>query len=244
MLGALLLCAVMAWAAPPPAPIQVTWLGHAAFEIVSPGGKRILIDPFLKDDPATPAAFKDPRRYKPDAILVSHSHFDHSADVLEIATLSGAPVISAFEWVKTLSLPDKQSWGGNVGGTFTVGDVAVHLVPAMHSSEPGGRPMGFVLTFSDGRSLYHTGDTWLFGDMALIEAVYHPKIILLNVGGGPYTEDPAAAALAVKKFFRPAVIVPMHFGTFPPLAKQADVEAAFAKDKRLQLMKPGETRTF
>ncbi len=225
-------------------PITVTWLGHAAFEIVSPGGKRIMIDPFLKGDPATPQAFKDLRRYKPDAILVTHAHFDHSADALELATLSEAPVIGVFEWVKSLGLPDKQSWGGNVGGTFVVGDVTVHLVPAMHSSDPGGRPIGFVLSFSDGRSLYHTGDTWIFGDMELIQALYHPKIILLGVGGGPFTEDPATAALAVKKYFKPDAIIPMHYGTFPPLAKEEDVAEAFKKDKRLQIMKPGESRVF
>ncbi len=243
----LLLCLTLAGpsyaATPGPAPIAVTWLGHAAFEIVSPGGKHILIDPFLKDDPATPEAFKDPHRYKPDAILVTHSHFDHLGDTIEIATLSGAPVISVFELVKSLNLTDKQNWGGNIGGVFQIGDVTVHLVPAMHSSEPGV-PVGFVLTFADGRTLYDTGDTWIFGDMSLIEMIYHPKIILLNTGGGPYTEDPATAALAIHKYFKPDVIVPMHYGTWPPLAKEVDVRAAFAKDKRLQVMTPGQTKTF
>ena len=70
------------------------------------------------------------------------------------------------------------------------GDVTVHVVPAVHSSDPGGRPLGFVLEFADGRTLYHTGDTWVFGDMALIEELYHPNILLFGVGGGPYTQDP------------------------------------------------------
>ena len=225
-------------------PIKVTWLGHAAFEVVSPGGQRILIDPFLKGNPATPAAFKDLSRYKPNAILVSHSHPDHSADAAELAKASGAPVVSAFEWVKTLGLPDGQQWGGNVGGSFTVGDVVIHLVPAMHSSDPAGRPVGFVLTFADGRSLYHSGDTWIFGDMALIQELYHPSILLLNAGGGPYVEDPKTAALAVKKYFKPETIVPMHYATWPVLASEDQVRAAFAGDKRLQVMKPGETREF
>ena len=97
-------------------------------------------------------------------------------------------VISSYEWVNTLGLPAKQAMRGNVGGTFKVGDVTVHLVPAMHSSDPGGRPLGFVLEFADGRTLYHTGDTWLFGDMSLIQEMYRPGIILLGVGGGPYTQ--------------------------------------------------------
>lgn len=244
---ALLCLAALLGAAPATAAekaLKVTWLGHAAFEIVSPGGKRLLIDPFLKPNPATPAAYKDLGRYKPDAILVSHSHNDHSADALELAKASGAPVIGVFEWVTELDLPEAQKWGGNVGGRFEVGDVTIHLVPAMHSSNPGGRPLGFVLTFKDGRSLYHTGDTWIFGDMALIQELYHPEILLLNVGGGPYVQDPATAALAVKKYFDPKVIVPMHFGTFPPLAKEADVRKVFEDDKRLVLMKPGESRSF
>lgn len=224
--------------------IKVTWLGHAAFEVVSPGGTHILIDPFLKQNPSTPTEDKDLSRYKPAAILVSHSHFDHSADAAEIAKASGAPVIGTFDYVKSLGLPDAQATGGNVGGTFTIGDVKVNLVPAMHSSDPGGRPLGFVLTFSDGRTLYHTGDTWIFGDMALIQELYRPSIILLNVGGGPFTEDPKTAALAIKKYFSPEAIVPMHFATFPGLSSEADVRAAFPDDKRLQVMKPGETRSF
>lgn len=226
------------------APFKVTWLGHAAFEVVSPGGTDLLIDPFLTQDPATPAADKDLSKYKPAAILVTHSHGDHVGDTVAIAKASGAKVIAAYELASTFGLPDSQTVGCNVGGRIQVGDVTIHAVPAMHGSTPGGRPMGFVLTFKDGRSLYHTGDTWIFGDMALIQELYHPNVLLLCVGGGPYTEDPATAALAVKKYFHPSVIVPMHYGTFPPLAKEAEVRKAFAGDKRLHVMKPGETLSF
>jgi L-ascorbate metabolism protein UlaG (beta-lactamase superfamily) len=225
-------------------PFQVTWLGHAAFEVRSSGGTRILIDPFLKQNGRTPEEFKNLSRYKPNAILVTHSHMDHSADALEIAKASGAPVISAFEWVDALDLPDAQKLGCNVGGTFKVGDIAIHVVPAMHSSAPSGRPVGFVLTFADGRSLYHTGDTWIFGDMALIQEIYHPNVILLNVGGGYYGADPKTAALSIKKYFSPQTIVPMHFGTFPVLATEADVAAAFKGDPRLLMMTPGQTKEF
>jgi L-ascorbate metabolism protein UlaG (beta-lactamase superfamily) len=228
--------------------IQVRWLGHAAFEIVSPGGTRVLIDPFITGNPSTPDSLKRLARYegatKPAAILVTHSHGDHAGDAAALAKSTGAPVIGAYDWVGSLKLPESQSWGGNVGGKFQVGDVTVHLVPAMHGSDPGGRPTGFVLAFGDGRTLYHTGDTWIFTDMALIQELYHPTIILLNVGGGPYTQDPATAALAIRKYFSPATVVPMHFGTFPPLAKDAEVQKAFAGDKRLVMMKPGEWRRF
>ncbi len=227
--------------------IQVRWLGHATFEITSPGGTRILIDPFITGNPATPDSLKSLARFngagKPAAILVSHAHSDHALDAKAIAQASGAPVISAYEYVASLGLPEAQAEGGNVGGTFKVGDVTVHLVPAMHSSEPG-RALGFVLEFADGRTLYHTGDTWIFGDMALIESLYHPAIILLNAGGGPYTETPATAALAIRRYFHPTKIVPMHYGTFPGLATEADVRKAFAGDQRLVVMHPGETRRF
>jgi L-ascorbate metabolism protein UlaG (beta-lactamase superfamily) len=224
--------------------IQVTCLGHATFLVESSGGTRIMIDPWLRQNPATPDVLKDPTRYRLNAVLVTHSHFDHAGDAVEIAKSAKAPLISAYEWVNAQNLPDDLKMGGNVGGTFKIGDVTVHLVPAMHSSEPSGRALGFVLTFADGRSLYHTGDTWIFGDMALIQELYHPNVILIGVGGGPYGEDPATAKLAIDKYFKPDVIVPMHYGTFPALAQQAQVDAAFGADKRVVKMKGGDQQDF
>jgi L-ascorbate metabolism protein UlaG (beta-lactamase superfamily) len=227
--------------------VMVRWLGHAAFEVESPGGTKLVIDPFIKDNPATPEPLKKLERYKdidkPHAILVSHSHGDHSADAKEIAKLSGAPVIGMVELVASLKLSPEQSKGGNVGGEIRVGDVSVHLVPATHSSESGS-PIGFVIEFAGGRTLYHTGDTWIMSDMALIEEVHHPDIILTCAGGGPYTQNPKVAALAMKKFFKPSVIVPMHYATFPVLASEADVRAGFASDSRAVIMKPGDLKTF
>jgi L-ascorbate metabolism protein UlaG (beta-lactamase superfamily) len=206
---------------PPAGKITITWLGHASFLVTSPGGTQLLLDPFLKQNPTTPDSLKDSSRYHPAAILVTHSHFDHSADAKAIAMASGAPVVAAYDWAQTLGLPAAQVMGVNVGGTVKVGDVTIHAVPAVHGSVPDGRPMGFVLQFTDGRKLYDTGDTWIFGDMALIQELYQPAIILLNVGGGPFTENPQVAALAVRKYFHPTVIIPMHYATFPALASVA-----------------------
>ncbi len=176
--------------------IQITWLGHAAFEIVSSGGTRILIDPFLKENPATPAEFKDLSRYKPNFILVTHSHGDHLGDAIEIAKASKAKLVAVNmpALFQKEGLPEELIQTVNVGGTLALGDVKVYVVPAMHGSEPSGRPVGYVVEFSDGRSVYHQGDTWIFGDMALIQEFYHPNIILMNTGGRAYGQSPEIAS--------------------------------------------------
>jgi len=227
--------------------VKLRWLGHAAFELISPGGTRLLIDPFITSNPVTPPELKDLSRYKsadkPAAILVSHSHGDHLGDAKAIAQSSGAPVIGMVELVASLALPDEQGKGGNIGGAIRAGDVTVHLVPATHSSGSGS-PIGFVIELADGKTIYHTGDTWIMSDMALIEEVHHPALILICCGGGPYTQNPRVAALAIRKFFKPVAFVPMHFGTFPVLEGEAEVKKAFAGDSRLVLMKPGDSRVI
>ena len=136
--------------------VKLRWIGHAAFEIESSGGTKLLIDPFITDNPVAPAPLKNLDRYKsadkPSAICVSHSHGDHSANAKEIARMTGAPVIGMIEWVTSLKLSAEQSKGGNIGGEFRVGDVSVHLVPATHSTD-GGSPIGFVIEFADNRTL-------------------------------------------------------------------------------------------
>jgi L-ascorbate metabolism protein UlaG (beta-lactamase superfamily) len=226
--------------------IQITWLGHAAFEIVSSGGTRILIDPFLKENPATPVEFKDLSRYKPNFILVTHSHGDHMGDAIEIAKASKAKLVTVNfpALFQKESLPEELVQTVNVGGTVVLNDLKVHVVPAMHGSEPSGRPCGFVVEFSDGRSVYHQGDTWIFGDMALIQEFYHPNIILMNTGGKAYGQSPAVAMTAINRYFKPQTIIPMHYASLPTLSTEAEVRAAIAKDRRVIFMKPGETRNF
>ena len=223
-------------------------MGHAAFEIVSPGGTRLLIDPWIGENPAIPASFKDSTHYstrgiRPDAILVTHAHADHDADVARIARFSNAKVIATGDHIEAMKIPDGHYATINIGGMQHVGDVDIYAVPAMHSVTPG-HALGYVLRFAGGRTLYDSGDTWLFGDMSLIEKMFHPSIILIASGGGRAGEDPATAAEAIQMYFHPDVVIPMHWGALPPpFATEAQVRKAFAREKRTRILVPGvETR--
>jgi L-ascorbate metabolism protein UlaG (beta-lactamase superfamily) len=224
--------------------IQITWLGHAAFELVSSGGTNILIDPFLTKNPATPAEFKDLSRYHPNYILVTHSHGDHLGDAVELAKMSKAKIVSVYmpEPFKKGELARELIEPINVGDNLTLGDVKVHVVPAMHSSEPSGRPVGYILEFADGRAVYHEGDTWIFGDMALIQEFYHPNIILMPVGAAADGQSPQMGWLAVKRYFKPQIVIPMHYGALPGSSTEADVRAAVGKDPRVIFIKSGRDK--
>lgn len=227
--------------------VSITWLGHAAFEIVSPGGTDLLIDPFLTKNPATPAEFKDLSRYHPNRILVTHSHGDHLGDAVELAKSSKAKLVSVLmldTFITKGGLPREQIDTVNVGDQVTVGDVKIHVVPAMHSSEPSGRPVGYVLEFADGRTLYDEGDTWIFGDMALIQEFYHPNIILMGCGAVADGQYVRMAWLAVTRYFKPEIVIPMHYGAMPDAPSEANIREAVGNDPRVKFMKPGETLSF
>jgi L-ascorbate metabolism protein UlaG (beta-lactamase superfamily) len=228
-------------------PISITWLGHAAFEIVSPGGTDLLIDPFLTKNPATPSEKKDLASFHPSHILVTHSHGDHLGDAVELAKLSKAKLVGVMmldTFVTKGGLPRKQIEPVNVGDQVIAGDVKIHVVPAMHSSEPSGRPVGYVLEFADGRTLYDEGDTWIFGDMSLIQEFYHPNIILMGCGPVADRQYARTAWLAVNRYFKPQVVIRMHYGAFPGSSSEADIRAVVGNDPRVKFMKPGETRKF
>ncbi len=228
--------------------LSITWLGHSTFILTSPGGKRIVTDPWLDGNPACPASMK--KIDKADLILVSHGHFDHVGDVVNVARSTGATVVGIFElcaWLEGKGV--KNTSGMNIGGTQKIGDIAVSMTMALHSSgtvENGrpiylGEPAGFVITFEDGLRAYFAGDTAVFGDMRLIRDLYAPQIAFLPIGDH-FTMGPEAAAKACE-LLGVRHVVPMHWGTFPLLTGTPARLRELVQSSGVQVLdlKPGQT---
>ncbi len=226
---------------------RITWLGHATVLIQTAKGTHILIDPFIEQNPKYPKDFVLPSKI--DYILLTHGHGDHISDVVPVAGKHGSTVVAIFElaeYVKGKGVAN--TIGMNLGGTVQLDDVAATMVDAKHSSsaqdEKGihyvGIAAGYVLTVTDGPVLYHSGDTAVFGDMKLIGELYHPEVAMLPIGGH-FTMGPKEAALAVS-YLAPKTILPLHFGTFPPLKGNPEQLAALV-DSSVEVVRwnPGET---
>lgn len=218
--------------------VTIKWLGHAAFE-VNIADKIVLIDPFLKDNPQ--AAVKPDKIQKVDIIVVTHKHFDHFADAVEIAKKHDASIVAVYETASTAAEQGvEKTVGLNVGGTVKIDELSITLTPAFHSYT--SNPSGVVL--SDGKvSIYHAGDTSLFGDMKLIGQLYKPRVALLPIGGF-YTMGPLEAAVATA-LIKPKVVIPHHYGTFDTIKQDPNEFAKFvrtkAKNVKVVALKPGES---
>ncbi|BAD84330.1 hydrolase, metallo-beta-lactamase superfamily [Thermococcus kodakarensis KOD1] len=219
--------------------VKVKFLGHAAFLIE--GSKKILIDPFLSGNPK--AAVK-PEEVEADLILVTHAHGDHIGDAIEIARRSGAKIVAMYDIANYISqkASDVETIGMNYGPT-TIDGVFIVQVPAWHSSSDGvhniGNPCGYIVKL-DGVTIYHAGDTFVFGDMALFNELYGPIDVALLPIGGHFTMGPREAAKAVE-LLKPRKVVPMHYNTWPPIAQDPEEFKRLVGDKaEVVILQPGE----
>jgi L-ascorbate metabolism protein UlaG (beta-lactamase superfamily) len=228
---------------------QLTWLGHSAFRIDSPGGKRIYVDPFLSGNPRTPDSEKEPERC--DLIVLTHGHGDHVGDTVAIHEQLGCPVIAQVElrnWLATKGVEMNIAHAPNKGGTVPWEGIKFTLTDANHSSstEDGayaGEPCGIVFELEDGFKIYFAGDTNAFGDMSLIGRIYAPDVAVLPIGDH-FTMGPREAAVAIELL---GVIrcVPCHYGTFPVLVGTPDeLRALVPAGVEVLAPEPGETLTF
>lgn len=228
---------------------RITWLGHATVWIQTGKGTNILIDPFMEHNPKYPKDFELPSKIH--YILLTHGHGDHISDAEPVAKKHGSTVVAIYELADYMAGKGvTETIGMNLGGTVQLEDVAATMVDAKHSAaaqdEKGshyvGVAAGFVLTIAGGPVLYHAGDTAVFGDMSLIREIYQPKVVLLPIGGH-FTMGPKEAAVA-SRLLAPEVILPLHFGTFPPLTGTPQELAALVEpDVKVVNWKPGEEYT-
>ena len=245
---------------------QVQWLGQSAFKVTTPGGKVIVIDPWLTTNPKTPDEYKKLEALgKVDLILVTHAHADHFTDVPALAKLNNAPVYGpgglSSSMIALGILPRELAPSMGKSGTVApLGpEIKITVVRAEHSSEliwknpatnkdeihVGGEPIGFIIELENGFKIYHAGDTGLFGDMRLIGEYYKPDLVLIPIGGH-YTMGPKDAAYAVNQWLKPKFAIPMHYGTYSVLkGTPSEFSGALGKSKTKMLAtNPGDKHEF
>jgi L-ascorbate metabolism protein UlaG (beta-lactamase superfamily) len=223
---------------------KVTWLGHAAFRIDSPGGKRIYVDPWL-DNPMCPDAEKSPERI--DIILLTHGHSDHVGNTMDLMGRFSPPLVTQVEvqgWLGRNGVEGLEMPGLNKGGTREIDGISFTMTDARHSSSSDegeylGESCGFVLGFENGTKVYIAGDTCVFGDMQLIARIYEPDVAILPIGDhftmGPKEASVALELLAVSK------CIPSHYGTFPLLRGNPEELRRLSPNVDVIAPEPGQT---
>ena len=229
--------------------VVVKYLGHSTFLFTTPGGKALLIDPWVRNNPACPEEDKNIEAL--DTMLITHGHFDHIHDAVELGKRNEPKVGCIFEisnWLEKRGVQNLNAM--NKGGSQQLNDVRVTMVDARHSCGIleedgsiiyGGEAAGYVVEFENGFRLYHAGDTCVFGDMKIIAELYQPEIIFLPIGD-LFTMGPKEAAYACR-LMNARRVVPMHYGTFPPLTGTPDQlrELTRELDTEVLVLKPGQT---
>ncbi len=228
---------------------KITYFGHATFSLTTPSGQVALIDPFVMHNPVCPEKLKKFSRL--DVIFLSHAHGDHFADLIELAKQHGAKVFAIFEtaeWLHGKGVDKVHPMGK--GGSQKFGDFEVTYTNAFHSNsiEDGGHliyagePSGLIIRMPGGFTIYHAGDTCVFGDMKLIGEIYRPDVALLPIGDN-FTMGPREAAYATR-LLGVKHVIPMHYGTFPVLTGTPERLKEETKDiagLEIHVMKPGDT---
>jgi L-ascorbate metabolism protein UlaG (beta-lactamase superfamily) len=208
--------------------MKITWFGHSAFRVEA-GGAKVLIDPYLTDNPSWGKPWEQPAAGVTH-VLLTHGHSDHIGNAAEILKKTGAQLVANFEICMYLVGKGVSEKKINPGTTVDCGGFTTTFVQAMHSSSmPGeggsntylGNPLGLVLHFPDDKTLYHMGDTDIFSDMALINELHEPKVGLVPIGDR-FTMGGAVAALACRRFFKFETVLPCHYGTFGIIDQTAD----------------------
>lgn len=224
--------------------VKFTWVGHGTWKIRTAGGKDVLIDPWLSS-PVIPEHLKTVDRL--DIMVLTHGHFDHVGDAVAVANATGCKVITTFElaaWLGRQGVSEDNVVGMLKGGTFELDGISFTMVHAEHASSTpdgayGGEPVGYVIRFENGFKIYFSGDTDVFGDMALIRELEEPEVAFLSIGDF-YTMGPRRAAKAVQ-LLGVKTVVPMHFGTFPALTgTPAQLEELAGPGVTVLNVKPGD----
>jgi L-ascorbate metabolism protein UlaG (beta-lactamase superfamily) len=229
--------------------MNITWFGHSAFLITTDENLRILIDPFISNNPSSPVTVEE---LYSDVILVTHGHADHFGDTMELANRTGALVVCNHEISVYLSKQGFETLGMNIGGTVKVQEIKITMVNALHSSDfdfieevsAGGSAAGFILELENGRKIYHAGDTGIFSDMRnVISHIYKPEIALLPIGDR-YTMGPYEAAIAAE-WLNPEKIIPIHYNTYPAIEQNpleySDLVRKSNRDVEVIILEPGES---
>ena len=224
--------------------LAITWLGHSAFSLKTPGGATVLFDPWYTGNPRFPAGH-EPRAA--DLVLVSHGHSDHTTDAAAVAKATGATVVAIYEitsWLGSKGVTRVEPM--NKGGTIEARGLRITMTDARHSSSIDdltylGEPAGFVVKLENGQTIYYAGDTALFGDMKIIGELYRPDIAFLPIGDR-FTMGPDTAAIAAR-WLGVRQVVPMHWGTFPLLTGTPQALETHLEGSGIQVLtlKPGET---